>query len=293
MAAAGEKQKAVVELYENSTGAFEEIFGEHLHDGYYEPGTTATVANHQAAVVRIIDEALRFADVSADDPAKKPRNVLDVGCGIGSTCLYIARKFDVPCKGINISPGQVKRAQASAAARGLESKVSFDVGDALDMPYPDGTFDLVFSIQCIEHLQDKEKFIREMVRVAAPGAAVIILSYAHRILSPDESLNPQENKVLQKICESYVMPSLCSSDDFIRWLTLLPVEDIKRVDWTQNTAPFYELFFKEVYSWRGFTSFLMKGGWSAIKFVLGVKRMAKAVDDGLIKYVTVSCRKQK
>lgn len=60
----GEKE-AVAELYDKvtSNGILEELFGEHLHDGYYEVGTVATISAHRVAVVRIIDEALRFADV--------------------------------------------------------------------------------------------------------------------------------------------------------------------------------------------------------------------------------------
>ncbi|KAI5665085.1 hypothetical protein M9H77_24408 [Catharanthus roseus] len=288
-----EKQQAVAEFYDNSTGAWEVFFGDHLHDGFYDPGTTATIPASRAAVVRMIDEALRFANVSTD-PAKKPRNMLDVGCGIGGTCLYVAKKYDIQCTGITISPEQVKCAQGFAAAQGLENKATFDCGDALNMPYKDGTFDVVFTIQCIEHIQDKEKFIREMVRVAAPGAAIVIVSYGHRNLSPgEESLKPEEKKTLKKICDNIVLSWLCSSADYVRWLTPLPVQDIKTADWTQNIQPFYPLLFKEAFTWRGFTSLLMKGGWSAIKVVLAVKVMAKAADDGLLKFMAVTCKKSK
>nr|A0A075D5I4.1 RecName: Full=Picrinine-N-methytransferase; Short=RsPiNMT; AltName: Full=Gamma-tocopherol-like methyltransferase PiNMT; Short=RsTLMT [Rauvolfia serpentina]AHH02780.1 tocopherol-like methyltransferase [Rauvolfia serpentina] len=288
-----EKQQAVAEFYDNSTGAWEVFFGDHLHDGFYDPGTTATIAGSRAAVVRMIDEALRFANIS-DDPAKKPKTMLDVGCGIGGTCLHVAKKYGIQCKGITISSEQVKCAQGFAEEQGLEKKVSFDVGDALDMPYKDGTFDLVFTIQCIEHIQDKEKFIREMVRVAAPGAPIVIVSYAHRNLSPSEgSLKPEEKKVLKKICDNIVLSWVCSSADYVRWLTPLPVEDIKAADWTQNITPFYPLLMKEAFTWKGFTSLLMKGGWSAIKVVLAVRMMAKAADDGVLKFVAVTCRKSK
>ncbi|KAI5665084.1 hypothetical protein M9H77_24407 [Catharanthus roseus] len=292
MAAVVEKQEAVAEFYDNSTGAWEELFGEHLHDGYYEPGTTATIPAHRAAVVRMIDEALRFAGVSTDDPAKKPRNLLDVGCGLGGTCLYLAKKYDIKCTGITISPEQVKCAEDLAAAQGLENKVSFDVGDALDMPYQDGEFDVVFTLQCIDHVQDKEKFIREMVRVGSPGAAIVVITYTHRDLSPTEqSLKPHEIKTLKKICDNIVLSSISSTHDYVNWMTSLSLKDIKTADWTQNIIPFYPLLFKVSFSMKGFISLLMKGGWSAIKVVLAVKMMSKAIDDGLLYYTAVSGRK--
>lgn len=72
-----------------------------------------------------------------------------------------------------------------------------------------------------------------MVRVAAPGAAIIIASQAHPNLSPGESLKPRDKKILQKICDGAGAVSLCSSDDYVRWLTPLPVKVTK----TDN--PFY------------------------------------------------------
>nr|AHH02781.1 tocopherol-like methyltransferase [Rauvolfia serpentina] len=290
-----EKQQAVTEFYNNTSprGAWEFLLGDHLHEGFYDPGTTATISGSQAAAARMIDEALRFANIY-DDPSKKPKNMLDIGCGVGGTCVHVAKQYGIQCKGITLSPEEVKCAQGIAKAQGLEEKVSFDVGDALNLPYKDGTFDLVLTIECIEHVQDKEKFIREMIRVAAPGAPIVILSYAHRNLSPSaESLKPDEKKVLKKICDNLALSCLCSSADFVRWLTQLPAEDIKTADWTQNTSPFFPLLMKETFTWKGFTSLLMKGGWTAIKELLALRMMSKAADDGLLKFVAITCRKSK
>ncbi|KAI5647637.1 hypothetical protein M9H77_33642 [Catharanthus roseus] len=295
MASMGEKE-AVAELYDKvtSNGILEELFGEHLHDGYYEVGTVATISAHRVAVVRIIDEALRFADVFTDDQAKKPRNMLDVGCGKGGTCVHMARKYDIQCTGISISPDEIQCAKHLAASQGLENKVSFDVGDALNMRYSDGSFELIFVIQCIEHIQDKEKFIREIVRVAAPGAQIVIISTACRNLSPSEkSLKPKEEKTLKKICNYLHLSGFCSLSDYSNWLTPLPIEDMKIADWTQNAAPFYTLLLREAFSIKGFISLLMNGGWTAVKVILGMKTIHEAIENDLLKIVAVTFRKTK
>jgi tocopherol O-methyltransferase len=274
-------------IYENNiSGPWESFYGDHLHEGFFDPGTTATITNIRAAKVRIIDEALRFANIS-DDPEKKPKSMLDVGCGIGGTCFHVAKNYDIKCRGINLSPDQVKSAQDLAAAQGLESKVCFDVGDAMDMPYPDGTFDLVLSIGCIEEIQDKEKFIREIVRVAAPGAPIIILSFALR----NVAMKPEEQKTLNKLCDYLVLSQFCSSSDYIKWFTPLTIQGVEIEDWTQNVTPFYPTFVKEAFSWKGMISFLWHGGWSSMKFALGIKMLGKAADEGILKYVAVKCRK--
>lgn len=54
---------------------------------------------------------------------KKPKRIVDVGCGIGGSSRYFARKYDAECKGITLSPVQAKRAQALAVAEGLQGTV--------------------------------------------------------------------------------------------------------------------------------------------------------------------------
>lgn len=59
----------------------------------------------------------------ADDSVQKPRNIVDVGCGIGGSSRYLARKYGAKCNGITLSPVQAQRAQELAAAQGLDGKV--------------------------------------------------------------------------------------------------------------------------------------------------------------------------
>ena len=49
--------------------------------------------------------------------------MVDVGCGIGGSSRYIAKKYGATCQGITLSPIQAQRAQALAAAQGLADKV--------------------------------------------------------------------------------------------------------------------------------------------------------------------------
>lgn len=57
------------------------------------------------------------------EPAKIPKKIVDVGCGIGGSSRYLARKYGAKCQGITLSPVQAQRAQALAAAQGLADKV--------------------------------------------------------------------------------------------------------------------------------------------------------------------------
>ncbi|KAJ7978871.1 Gamma-tocopherol methyltransferase [Quillaja saponaria] len=150
--------KGIAEFYDESSGLWENLWGDHLHHGYYDPDSTASVSDHRAAQIRMIEEALRFAGIS-EDSSKWPKTIVDVGCGIGGSSTYLAKKYGAKGQGITLSPVQAERANALAAADGLADKVSFQVADALDQPFPDGQFDLVWSMESGEHMPDKTKFI--------------------------------------------------------------------------------------------------------------------------------------
>ena len=72
--------------------------------------------------------------------------------------------------GITLSPVQAARAGALADAQGLGDKVQFQVADALNMPFADDSFDLVWSLESGEHMPDKEKFVAELSRVRRDSA---------------------------------------------------------------------------------------------------------------------------
>ena len=58
--------------------------------------------------------------------------------------------------------------------------MQFEVADALDQPFADGTYDLVWSLESGEHMPDKARFVGELARVSAPGGRLIIVTWCHR-----------------------------------------------------------------------------------------------------------------
>ncbi|XP_071926494.1 gamma-tocopherol methyltransferase, chloroplastic-like isoform X2 [Coffea arabica] len=283
-------KRGIAEFYDESSGIWEDIWGDHMHHGFYDPNSTVSLSDHRAAQVRMIEEALKFASVP-EDPMKKPKSIVDVGCGIGGSSQYLARKYGTECTGITLSPVQAERARALAAAQGLENKVSFEVADALNQPFPDGKFDLVWSMESGEHMPEKAKFVNELARVAAPGARIIIVTWCHRNLSSSEqSLNPDEKKLLDKICDAYYLPTWCSTDDYVKLLQPLSLQDIKAADWSEYVAPFWPAVIRSALTWKGITSLILSG-WKTIKGAMVMPLMMKGYKKGLIKFAIITCRK--
>ncbi|XP_042504081.1 probable tocopherol O-methyltransferase, chloroplastic isoform X2 [Macadamia integrifolia] len=152
-------QKGIAELYDESSGIWEDLWGDHMHHGFYDPDVPSSISDHRSAQIRMVEEALRFAGIS-EDPVKRPMAVVDVGCGIGGSSRYLAKKYGAKCHGITLSPVQAQMAQSLSSNCGLADRVSFQVADALNLPFPDGQFDLVWSMESGEHMPDKAKDIK-------------------------------------------------------------------------------------------------------------------------------------
>ncbi|KAG5007945.1 hypothetical protein JHK82_025877 [Glycine max] len=287
----GKLQKGIAEFYDESSGIWENIWGDHMHHGFYDPDSTVSVSDHRAAQIRMIQESLRFASLLSENPSKWPKSIVDVGCGIGGSSRYLAKKFGATSVGITLSPVQAQRANSLAAAQGLADKVSFEVADALKQPFPDGKFDLVWSMESGEHMPDKAKFVGELARVAAPGGTIIIVTWCHRDLGPDEqSLLPWEQDLLKKICDSYYLPAWCSTSDYVKLLESLSLQDIKSADWSPFVAPFWPAVIRTALTWNGLTS-LLRSGLKTIKGALAMPLMIKGYKKDLIKFSIITCRK--
>lgn len=102
--------------------------------------------------------------------------ILDVGCGTGLNLVEAARHFS-PARllaGIDISPGMVAVARAKTAALGLPAQII--QGDAEQLPYPDGLFDLVICNSVFHWFKDRPKAMREIARVLRRGGQLALLT---------------------------------------------------------------------------------------------------------------------
>lgn len=95
--------------------------------------------------------------------------VLDVGCGVGVTACYLARRTGCRVMGIDIVPGMVDRSNQRAQKERLSDQVEFHQADVQDLPFEDQTFTTVISESVTAFPPDKAKAVSEYVRVLKPG----------------------------------------------------------------------------------------------------------------------------
>ena len=98
--------------------------------------------------------------------------VLDVGCGVGATACWLARRYGCRVMGVDILPRMVERSQERARREKVADRVEFKVADAQDLPFEDNLFDAVLTESVTAFPADKQKAVNEYTRVAKPGGYV-------------------------------------------------------------------------------------------------------------------------
>ena len=102
----------------------------------------------------------------------KDSYILDVGCGVGATPCFIAKKFGCHVVGVDISPRMVERSRERAKREKVAVVVEFRIADAQDLPFDDAVFDAVITESVTAFPEDKQKAVNEYVRVTKPGGYV-------------------------------------------------------------------------------------------------------------------------
>lgn len=96
-------------------------------------------------------------------------DVLDVGCGLGGPCRMLADEFNCNVTGIDLSNEFIRTARELSKLVKLDHRTKFVVGDAVNLPFDDNSFDVVWTQHVQMNIPDKKKFYSEIKRVLKPG----------------------------------------------------------------------------------------------------------------------------
>jgi MPBQ/MSBQ methyltransferase len=113
-------------------------------------------------------------ELAAAVQPKATDRVIDIGCGLGGASRLLASEFGCRVTGVDLTPDYCRAAKAMARWVGLEEKVEYKIGDALDLPCSDGSFDIAWTQHASMNIADKTRFSAEAHRVLKPGGRFAI-----------------------------------------------------------------------------------------------------------------------
>ncbi len=117
----------------------------------------ADYAAHRSVHPEMLRRLIEFPRLTSES------QVLEVGCGTGNYLSAIASAVSAKCFGLEPSSAMLETARKKSAA------IAWSQGAAEALPYPDGAFDLVFSVDVVHHVRDRPAFFKEAFRVLKPG----------------------------------------------------------------------------------------------------------------------------
>jgi tocopherol O-methyltransferase len=155
--------------------------------------------------------------------------VLDIGCGVGGSALWLADRYGCHVTGMTISPVQAGMPTRKAKARGLGGSVRFDVNDANLWQQEPPSFDVVWIMESSEHFPDKKHFFERCAMALKPCDTLAACAWLRR----DGPMPPGERQLVSTIAEAMMSASLDSLSSYRDWmrdagLTVTAAEDITR-----------------------------------------------------------------
>ncbi|MFF0861367.1 methyltransferase domain-containing protein [Nonomuraea sp. NPDC003560] len=219
-----QRHDEIARFYDDVTDPYVEAWDGNLHMGYWE--TAAARPSIAEATDRLTGEVLDRLRTSPGD------HVLDVGCGIGKPALRLAQERKVDVVGVSISEQQIEIAAASARAVPMPTQVTFRTADAMDLPFPDSSFDAVLSLEVLHHVADRAGALREIARVVRPGGSVVIADFALRAPVPEE-----HRELVDRFAAACNLVTLTEIDEYVAEFTGAGLELVEVTDVSEHVRP--------------------------------------------------------
>ncbi len=169
-----------------------------LHYGIWD-------ANTKDLAAAVLNSNFRLMNLGEIKPTDY---VLDAGCGIGGSSIYLAKNKGCKAHGITLSKKQVETATQNAKNKGLSDKLQFSQQDYTKTNFPDNTFDIAWCIESMETATDKTLFFNEMRRILKPGGKILVAD----IFKP-ESYDMSQEKDMQTMLNGWAMSDILSIEE--------------------------------------------------------------------------------
>jgi cyclopropane fatty-acyl-phospholipid synthase-like methyltransferase len=211
--------------YDLSTPFYRLLWGPHVHHGLWDAEESP-----REAQVKLTERLATLAGISGGE------SLLDVGCGMGGSSILLARTRNCSSVGVTISPLQRRWASVSGRWQGVGKQLDFRCADAESVELPAESFDVVWSVECTEHLFDKPRFFQRTATWLKPGGTVAICAWL-----AGDNLNEAQTKLVYEVCEGFLCPSLGTMGDYTSWMEAAGLEVATTEDWTARVAQTWEI----------------------------------------------------
>lgn len=192
---------------------------DYIHIGLYEePGLDFATAQQ-----RLTQRVVGALELDAT------KHLLDVGFGTGATDLYAAQAFGCRVTGVTVARTDAERARTKAGQLGLSDRVSFELADAQNLPYPEGTFDAACAIESLTDMMYKVRAVENVFRVLKRGGLFAVA----------QSTVERSSVVARSVARVSGVERVWSIDDTVSGVRDAGFEIVDVADFTSSLANTY------------------------------------------------------
>ncbi len=264
--------------YDTLDPFYREIWGEHVHHGYWRTGRESPA---QAAVALV--------ELVADRLGLTPnQTVCDIGCGYGATGAMLADMHGVFVTGLTLSAVQQARAAKRRPARGT---LDVHLRDWLANGFPDASFDRAYAIESTEHMADKARCFTEAFRVLHPGGRLVVCAW----LAARVPRRWEMRHLLEPICREGRLAGMGNEADYVGLLREAGFHVERTEDISASVARTWSVCLsrslRRLATDRRYRRFLLHGGAPDRVFAITLFRLLLAYRTGAMRYAVLTVAK--
>ncbi|MEI8213027.1 MAG: class I SAM-dependent methyltransferase [Planctomycetota bacterium] len=225
------EKKVIRNHYDVTTPFYRLFWGPHIHHGYWDGNESS-----QRAQIQLTEKLVQLANIA------KGATVYDIGCGMGGSSVWLAQHLGCQVTGVTLSPVQRFYAAWGATLKRVQPAPRFLRADAEKLELPVGSADVVWSIECTEHLFDKPAFFRKAATWLKPGGRFAICAW----LTGEPPMNNVQTEQARKVCEGMFCPSLGAQSDYVQWFEEAGLTMVDTGLWTRQVERTWEICLERV-----------------------------------------------
>jgi tocopherol O-methyltransferase len=270
-------REKVKRFYNTGSPFYLKVFGEHIHDGYYITGKESRRKAQENLIKLLAEKAL----------LKKGSRVLDVGCGIGGSSIWLAKNYHASTVGITISP--VQRDMAENLAREQMVNSSFLLMDAGEMDFTE-PFDAVWVVAALTHFPDQKQFLENAAQFLKKSGKLIIYDWT----SGEDISAPANDPDIQEVIEGMVLDNIYPRSIYLKWLIDAGHRIVFSEDLTTRTVKTWDIelsFLKDPATWKLASKITREQSREILTFLKGRKAIKLAMQTGKVKSTAIIAEK--
>ncbi len=253
------------EHYDIASPLYKELWGQHIHHGYWITGKESK----EEAAQNLVDLLIQKSGL------RRGSKVLDVGCGVGGTSIFLAKEWDCDVTGITISPVQVE--MATATAKDLSNPPRFLVDDANDISVQ-GQFDIIWSVEMISHLRDRDNLFRRASELLKSGGKMCITDW----WKADGLSEADERKYIQPI-EKPMLVALPTLSEYQQYIDAHGLRIVYYEDISERVARTWDITSESIKP-KAIWNFATKHGRAFVDFLHSFQAMRAGFKSGAFRY---------